>query len=78
MSRTTGRHLHPDTTHWSLVMSPDAHDPVLAQSSLLALCHRYWYPVYAFVRRSGHEPGRAHELTRMFFQRLVAGEAPRD
>lgn len=62
------------TTHWSLVLDLQGQDPKAAQASLLTLCLRYWYPVYAFIRRSGHDPERAHDLTRGFFQRLLRAE----
>jgi RNA polymerase sigma-70 factor (ECF subfamily) len=69
------------TTHWSIVRaagrrsSPDAHD------ALAALCEVYWYPLYAYVRRKGHSPDDAQDLTQSFFARLleknVAGKADR-
>ena len=34
----------------------------------------YWYPLYAFVRRSGHAPNDAQDLTQEFFARLIAKE----
>ena len=27
-----------------------------AEQALNSLCERYWYPVYAFVRRKGYSP----------------------
>jgi len=36
------------------------------------LCSIYWYPLYAFVRRSGHEAHEAEDLTQEFFARLLA------
>jgi RNA polymerase sigma-70 factor (ECF subfamily) len=32
---------------------------------------RYWYPLYAYVRRSGHNPHDAEDLTQGFFARLL-------
>jgi RNA polymerase sigma-70 factor (ECF subfamily) len=58
------------TTRWSLAAGLGDPDPVSAQASLLTLCLRYWYPVYAYLRRSGHAPEAAHDLTRGFFQQL--------
>ncbi len=37
------------------------------------LCHRYWYPLYAFVRRSGKSPEDAQDLTQDFFARILQG-----
>lgn len=59
-------------TRWSLVAAAGA-DAARSQASLAELCARYWYPVYAYVRRCGHEAPRADSITRAFFNRLVAG-----
>ena len=31
----------------------------------------YWYPLYAFIRRKGHDPEHAADLTQEFFARLL-------
>jgi len=60
------------TTHWSAVLmagnpeSPDAH------SALTQLCQTYWYPLYGYVRRLGHSPEDAKDLTQAFFAKLLA------
>ena len=59
------------TTRWSLVAAardPDAPD---ARRALADLCGLYWYPVYAYVRRRGHDHHRAQDLTQGFFARLL-------
>jgi hypothetical protein len=61
------------STHWSLVAHAAADAPT-AHAALLTLCLRYWYPVYAYLRRSGHAAQHAHDLTRAFFQALLRGE----
>ena len=38
-----------------------------AREALAALCDAYWYPIYAYVRRQGHNPERAQDLTQDFF-----------
>jgi RNA polymerase sigma factor (sigma-70 family) len=40
-------------------------------AALERLCSAYWYPLYAFVRRSGHSPEDAEDLTQEFFARLL-------
>jgi RNA polymerase sigma-70 factor (ECF subfamily) len=40
-------------------------------AALEALCRAYWYPLYAFVRRQGHSPCDAQDLTQGFFARLL-------
>ena len=59
------------TTRWTLVLS--AGDPTSphATAALEALCRAYWYPLYAFVRRRGHSPPDAQDLTQEFFSRLL-------
>jgi len=42
-----------------------------AATALEALCRAYWYPLYAFVRRRGHSPPDAQDLTQEFFSRLL-------
>ncbi len=61
------------TTHWSLATQSGG-DPSTAPAALLTLCLRYWYPVYSYLRRSGHAAPRAHDLTLMFFQGLMQQE----
>ena len=39
--------------------------------SLEALCCQYWFPVYATVRRSGHDAEAAKDLTQGFFAKLL-------
>jgi len=36
------------------------------------LCQTYWYPLYAYVRRQGHHPADAQDLTQAFFARFLA------
>jgi RNA polymerase sigma-70 factor (ECF subfamily) len=35
------------------------------------LCRSYWPPLYAFIRRRGHSPEEAEDLTQEFFTRLL-------
>ena len=58
------------TTHWSMVLHARG-DSVGAQAALGKLCDAYWYPLYAFVRRQGHGPHDAQDLTQEFFARLL-------
>jgi RNA polymerase sigma-70 factor (ECF subfamily) len=45
--------------------SPQAHQ------ALETLCGNYWYPLYAYVRRQGHNAHDAQDLTQAFFARLL-------
>jgi RNA polymerase sigma factor (sigma-70 family) len=62
------------TTHWSVVLA--ARGPATPQSrqALAALCEGYWYPLYAYVRRSGFAAEDAQDLTQAFFARLLEKE----
>jgi RNA polymerase sigma factor (sigma-70 family) len=59
------------TTHWSLVLAAGKSPSTDAQAALEALCQTYWYPLYAYVRRQGHQPDDAQDLTQAFFARVL-------
>src|SRR5688572_13574483 len=60
------------TTHWSVVLAAGEGNSVPAQRALETLCCAYWYPIYAYVRRKGHRPEEAQDLTQEFFAQLIA------
>lgn len=59
------------TTHWSIVRQALDLDEDTARQALAALCDTYWYPLYAYIRRSGVKPHDAEDLTQSFFCRLL-------
>src|SRR5215475_9177960 len=59
------------TTHWSVVLAARDGDSPSASEAMEQLCRAYWYPLYAFVRRNGHGPEEAQDLTQEFFARLL-------
>ena len=59
------------TTHWSVVLAAGETVSPAADAALAELCLTYWYPLYAFVRRKGHNPHDAQDLTQAFFARLL-------
>jgi RNA polymerase sigma factor (sigma-70 family) len=63
-----------ETTRWSLVLAASDRVTGQADEALEALCGAYWYPLYAFIRRRGHDPDRAADLTQGFFARLLEKE----
>src|SRR4030095_7765775 len=65
------------TTHWTVVLEAAGSNPRLADQALEELCRTYWRPIYAFVRRLGHAPPDAQDLTQEFFARLIAGDVVR-
>ena len=58
------------TTHWSLVLTAQGRSPA-ADAALEKLCRTYWWPLYGFVRRNGHNPEEAQDLTQGFFALLL-------
>src|SRR5262249_10511157 len=63
------------TTHWSVVLQAGASDAALARAALETLCHLYWFPVYAYVRRAGEDASSAQDLTQDFFADLLARQS---
>jgi RNA polymerase sigma-70 factor (ECF subfamily) len=59
------------TTHWSVVLTAGRSDTTRARDALAKLCQTYWYPLYTYVRRRGHSPEDAQDLTQEFFARLL-------
>ena len=74
MPRTADPVACPDflTTHWSVVLAAQHDSSPDADAALESLCQSYWYPLYAYVRRCGHNAHDAQDLTQEFFARLLA------
>jgi hypothetical protein len=68
MSRVT-------TTRWSLVLAAMRDGTPEGAEALAVLCQRYWYPVYAFIRRQERDAEAAADLTQEFFARLLEVES---
>lgn len=76
-------HAAPDraefhTTRWSVVLSAlgpegEAHAALQGESrtALETLCAAYWYPLYAFARRTGLGHEAAEDAIQSFFARLL-------
>jgi RNA polymerase sigma factor (sigma-70 family) len=58
-------------THWSLVLAAGQAGSPRADAALEKLCRTYWAPLYAFIRRRGHNPEDAQDLTQEFFTQLL-------
>lgn len=66
------------TTRWSVVSEAQrrgrpetkARDASV-DDALASLCQTYWPAVYAFLRRQGHRPEGARDLTQGFFAKLL-------
>jgi RNA polymerase sigma-70 factor (ECF subfamily) len=59
------------TTRWSLVLAAGGTSSDASRLALSRLLETYWYPLYAFARRKGHEPEEACDLTQEFLLRLL-------
>jgi RNA polymerase sigma-70 factor (ECF subfamily) len=59
------------TTHWSVVLSARDRESPQSAAALEKLCRIYWYPLYAFIRRSGQSKENSEDLTQAFFARLL-------
>jgi RNA polymerase sigma factor (sigma-70 family) len=78
-----GNHLKPDhsspaenashfhTTRWSVVLLSTQSQLPGSKDALAQLCRLYWSPLYAFVRRRGHNPEDAKDLVQGFFLHLL-------
>jgi RNA polymerase sigma factor (sigma-70 family) len=60
-----------DTTRWTLVLAAKDWASPAAREALEALCNVYYQPLYAYIRRHGHSPDEAEDLTQGFFARLL-------
>ena len=60
------------TTHWTVVLAAGQSRSAQSAAALEVLARTYWYPLYAYVRRRGHDEHDAKDLTQEFFARLFA------
>ena len=58
-------------TRWSVVLAATRQPSPASDAALETICRAYWYPLYAYVRRCGHSPHDAQDLTQEFFCRLL-------
>ena len=59
------------TTQWSVVLAARDGTEGEARQALESLCDAYWYPLYAYVRRRGHDAEEARDLTQALFADLL-------
>jgi len=62
------------TTQWSNVLKAGSSSAPGARVALEDLCAAYWYPLYAFVRRTGQNADDARDLTQGFFEHLLEND----
>ena len=60
-----------DSTRWSVIARAGVAGPG-GRDALAELCEAYWQPLYAFLRRRGHQPAEAEDLVQGFLADLLA------
>jgi RNA polymerase sigma-70 factor (ECF subfamily) len=64
-------HRRFDSTRWSLVQAAGQAESSQVQVALEELCRTYWPPIYAEIRRRGHDRTDAQDLTQGFFAQML-------
>ena len=59
------------TTQWSVILAAGETQSCLSKEALALLCQKYWYPLYVYARRRGHDEDGARDVTQSFFTRLL-------
>ena len=60
------------TTHWSMVLAAQQTSSTHVNQALEQLCRIYWFPLYSYIRRRGHDAYDAQDLAQEFFARLLS------
>jgi RNA polymerase sigma factor (sigma-70 family) len=58
-------------TSWTLVLSAGQRNDTVSSNALASLCEKYWFPLYAYIRRRGYSVEQAQDLTQEFFARVL-------
>jgi RNA polymerase sigma factor (sigma-70 family) len=66
------RNLSFPETRWTRIVHAAGPDQVRARVALEELLRLYWYPIYGFIRSSGHSHHEAEDLTQEFFAYATA------
>ncbi len=61
------------TTRWTVVLAAGRADTPEAGRALEELCRVYWFPLYAYARRTGLAPADAEDVTQSFFAHFLRG-----
>jgi RNA polymerase sigma-70 factor (ECF subfamily) len=59
------------TTHWTVVLAAGKRHTPQSDGALEELCRTYWFPLYGYVRRRGHNKEDAEDLVQAFFARFL-------
>ena len=66
------------TTRWTLIKDAGNSQSPRAESALNELCHRYWYPLYAYARHRGTAHADAEDLVQSFYSDFLKKNYLRD
>jgi RNA polymerase sigma factor (sigma-70 family) len=58
-------------TNWTMVLRAQSDTEADRRAALEAICQDYWFPLYAFARRSGHDREDAQDLIQEFMAGFV-------
>lgn len=75
LSGRTHENLSFHTTQWSMVLSAGGPTTDSSQQALAQLCERYYYPVYAYIRKRGNGPKDTEDFTQAFFVKLLSSSS---
>jgi RNA polymerase sigma-70 factor (ECF subfamily) len=67
----TERHAEFPATKWSVIQRAGGASSLASRAALEDLCRTYWPPLYAFLRRAGHDPHEAQDLVQGYLARLL-------
>jgi len=54
-----------------MIRAAKSDDPESKERAIQHICQHYWYPIYAFLRRSGHNETDAEDSTQTLFVQLI-------
>ena len=63
------------TTHWSIVLAAREKNSPDSRAARERLCRTYWPPLYHYLRRDGHSPHDAQDLTQEFLIHFLHHES---
>lgn len=63
---------HFETTQWTEVLLAGNPNQSGAKEALDRLCRKYWFPVYAVLRKRGSSHADAEDLTQAFFAEVLS------
>ncbi|MFO0789946.1 MAG: RNA polymerase subunit sigma-24 [Pirellulales bacterium] len=79
MSIPPSDHARPHfcTTRWTIVLQAGDRNSPEREQALAELLQSYWYPLYCYIRRRGHQAAAAEDLLQSFIARLLEKDSLR-